>query len=169
MATIQDQLLDWLRDAHAMEVQAETMLKGQAARVQHYPKLKARIEQHLEETREQARLVAQCIEQLGGSPSTLKDASGRMSALGQAFAGMMADDEVVKGSMFSYAFEHMEIAAYRILIATAHAAGEAQIKGVCERILPEEEAMAAWIEQHAGELVQQYLARLETPELEAKR
>lgn len=50
MAEPQENLMDWLRDAHAMEQQAEQMLKAQAARIEHYPQLKARIEQHLEET-----------------------------------------------------------------------------------------------------------------------
>ena len=43
MATPRENLLDWLRDAHAMEQQAESMLKGQAERLEHYPELKGRI------------------------------------------------------------------------------------------------------------------------------
>lgn len=58
--------MDWLRDAHAMEQQAEQMLKAQAARIEHYHQRKARIEQHLEETLGQQRLVESCIERLGG-------------------------------------------------------------------------------------------------------
>lgn len=46
-----DHLNDWLRDAHAMEKQAETMLTAQAERLEHYPELRARIVQHIEETR----------------------------------------------------------------------------------------------------------------------
>ena len=34
---LREHLLDWLRDAHAMEQQAEQMLKAQAARIEHYP------------------------------------------------------------------------------------------------------------------------------------
>ena len=34
---------DWLRDAHAMEKQALTMLSGQQARLEHYPDLRALI------------------------------------------------------------------------------------------------------------------------------
>ena len=41
MATHAENLLSWLRDAHAMEKQAEKMLKAQVARLEHYPKLKA--------------------------------------------------------------------------------------------------------------------------------
>ena len=50
MTDAREHLLDWLRDAHAMEQQAEQMLKAQAARIENYPALKARIEAHLEET-----------------------------------------------------------------------------------------------------------------------
>lgn len=73
MADPKDNLLDWLRDAHAMEQQAEQMLKGQASRLEHYPKLKARIEQHIAETQQQRELLEGCISRLGGSPSVLKD------------------------------------------------------------------------------------------------
>ncbi len=42
---------DWLRDAHAMEKQAESMLESMASRIDNYPELRARIEQHLNETK----------------------------------------------------------------------------------------------------------------------
>src|SRR5690554_5885107 len=35
-----DHLLDWLRDAHAMEQQAEKMLQGMAQRLEHYDELR---------------------------------------------------------------------------------------------------------------------------------
>ncbi len=43
----QENVMDWLRDAHAMEVQAEQMLTSTAKRLENYPELKARIEQHI--------------------------------------------------------------------------------------------------------------------------
>jgi ferritin-like metal-binding protein YciE len=52
-STIRDpkeNLLDWLRDVHAMAHQAEQMLRAQSSRLENYPDLKARIDQHLEET-----------------------------------------------------------------------------------------------------------------------
>lgn len=48
MAEKRDNLLDWLRDAHAMEQQAEQMLNAQKSRLENFPTLRARIEQHLE-------------------------------------------------------------------------------------------------------------------------
>ena len=44
-------------------------------------------------------------------------------AFAQGMSGMVMSDEVVKGAMSGYVFEHMEIASYTILIAAAKAAG----------------------------------------------
>lgn len=85
MATPQENLLDWLRDAHAMEQQAESMLKGQAERLEHYPELKDRIIRHIEETQGQQRLLLECIERMGGSPSTFKDLAGKLMAFGHGW------------------------------------------------------------------------------------
>ena len=43
MATAEERLMEWLRDAHAAEEQAETMLSGMTSRIENYPSLKARI------------------------------------------------------------------------------------------------------------------------------
>jgi ferritin-like metal-binding protein YciE len=169
MTTPREQLLASLRDTHAMESHAETMLKSQAGRIENYPELKARIEQHIQETQAQARQVAECLERLGESTSALKDAGGSVMAWGQALGGMVAGDEVLKGMMASYAFEHFEIAAYRQLIQIAQTAGEPDVAAVAQRILPEEEAMASWLEQHMAGITQQFMVRLQTPDAEAKR
>lgn len=169
MATTQERLVQWLRDAHAMEQQAEKMLAAQAERIEHYPDLKARIEQHLEETREQARQIESCIARHGGDASALKDFAGRFAAMAQGMSGYFIGDEVIKGSMAAYTFEHMEIASYRALIATAEAAGDQETKRVCESILQQEEAMARWLEEHIAPITTQYLQREETPDATAKR
>jgi ferritin-like metal-binding protein YciE len=67
---------------------------------------------------------------------------------------------IVKGAMASYTFEHMEASAYRVLIAAAEAAGDAQTKAVCERILQEELSMASDLERHLPDLTRRYLSRL---------
>lgn len=164
-----EHLIEWLRDAHAMEVQGEEVLKNQASRIQNYPQLKARIEQHVEETRAQAGLLAGCIDRLGGSTSTLKDTGGKLMALGQSLGGLIAGDEVVKSVLSCYTYEHMEIASYRILIAAAEQADDYQTKDVCERILVEEEAMAKWLGERLADITQQYLMREAEDDTKAKR
>ncbi|WP_276809610.1 ferritin-like domain-containing protein [Castellaniella defragrans] len=169
MATeMKENLLDWLRNAHAMEEQAEKMLTATAERLQHYPELRARIEQHVEETRQQALRVRQCIERLGGDTSAIKDITGKMMAMAQGLSGMFVSDEVVKASLASYAFEHMEIASYKALIAAAETCGDTETKRLCEQSLAEEEAMADWLAAHLPATVRQFLLRDEAPNTTAK-
>ncbi|MBB3221525.1 ferritin-like domain-containing protein [Pseudoduganella umbonata] len=163
-----DHLLDWLRDAHAMEQQAETMLKAQAERLVHYGTLKARVLQHLEETHWQKAQLEDCIARLGGSPSVLKDLSMTMMAFGQAAMGMAVDDEVVKNSLQSYVFENMEIASYTVLIAAAEQAGDTATRDVCQQILAQEVAMAKWVLDHLPGTTNAFLTRSAMPGLEAK-
>lgn len=162
-------VLDWLRDAHAMEQQSEQMLTGEIKRLEHYPKLKARLEQHIEETRGQQQLLQQCIERLGGSTSSIKDMGAKLMAFGQAASGMFVSDEVVKGAMSAYVFENMEIASYTILIAAAKIAGDSETQRVCEQILPQELAMADWLREYLPELTDTFLERKADPDVSAKR
>lgn len=161
--------IDWLRDAHAMEQQAEQMLKAQASRIEHYPDLEARITQHIQETQGQRELLESCFERLGEKPSAVKDVMGRLAAFGQAVGGSVASDEIVKGAMAGYVFEQLEIATYTTLIAAAEAAGDPETARVCRGILKQEEEMAQWLLEHLPMVAQQFLARDADPDAVAKR
>lgn len=166
---VKKHMVDWLRDAHAMEVQAETMLKKQLDRIEHYPDLTARIEQHITETQNQAKLVEECLKRYDASYSGVKDLGAKVTAMGQAMGGMFVGDEVVKGVQASYVFENLEIASYKILIAAAEIAGDSETKSTCERILKEEIAMAEWLSDYMPKVTQEFLARETIPDAEAKR
>ena len=166
--TREDHLLAWLRDAHAMEKQAETMLSAMAGRIKNYPEVKDKIEAHLAETVRQADMLQSCIERRGGDTSTMKDLMGKFVAMGQGMSGAFVDDEIVKGSMASYTFEHMEISAYKVLIAAAEACGDPETSAVCQRILQEEEAMARWLGENLPTVANQFLARSESSDVTAK-
>lgn len=168
MANAEDRLMQWLRDAHAMEKQAETMLSSMASRIENYPDVKARIEQHLDETQQQAAIIEACIERRGGDTSTLKDLAAKFVAFGQGLSGMFVGDEIIKGAMASYTFEQMEIASYQVLIATADQVGDSDTSAACSRILREEEEMARWLQDSLPALTTRYLTREESPALEAK-
>lgn len=165
MATAEERFMEWLRDAHAMEEQAEKMLSALAGRLENYPDLRSQIERHLQETKRQGDRIRGCIERRGGSTSIIKDTAAKMLAFGQGLSGLFVGDEVVKGSMASYTFEHMEISAYRILIEAAEHVGDAETRRVCEEILREEEAMAGWLQQHLQDITHRYLSREETGQM----
>lgn len=161
--------IDWVRDAHAMEEQAEAMLKKMADRLEHYPVLQEGITRHITETQDQQRLVKSVLDRLDTSSSTFKDVAGKVAAAGQAFGGMFASDEVIKGSISGYVFEHLEIASYTNLIAAAEAVGDLEGAKIFLQIKKQEEAMAAWLSEHSPAVTKEYLARLDNPDQESKR
>lgn len=63
---------DWLRDAHAMEKQAESMLESMASRIDNYPDLRARIEQHVNETKHQITVLEEILDRNDISRSVIK-------------------------------------------------------------------------------------------------
>jgi ferritin-like metal-binding protein YciE len=157
--TADDRLNDWLRDAHAMEQQAIKILDAMASRIENYPELKARIARHAEETRSQAATLEDCLKRRGTDVSLLKDVAGKFIGMGQGLSGLIVGDEVIKGSMAGYTFEHMEIAAYKVLIAAAEKAGDQETRDACADILREEEEMASWLSEHMGPTTMRYLDR----------
>jgi len=163
-----DRIVQWLGDAHAMEMEAKTMLEAFASRLEHYPGLKQRVQQHVAETEAQAQRLENRLQALGNSAPALRDmAAGAMASL-HATGNAMMSDEVIKGLGISYAFEHMEIASYRNLLFAAETVGDEATAQVCREILPEEEAMADWLYQHQQDLVQQFLALDASPGVTAK-
>jgi len=169
MANPSEHLVDWLRDAYAMEQQAEAMLRAQASRLENYPDVRTRIEQHLDETLGQQALLESCLTRLGTSPSLIKGMTGEIVAFGQAVGGMAMSDEVVKGSMSGYVFEHTEIAAYTTVIVAAHAAGDLETRRICEQILSQEVEMSRWLLARLPDTAAAYLARSADGRDDAKR
>ena len=157
MAVSRENLTAWLRDAHAMENQAIEILEKQASRLEHYPELRAKVSSHLDESHRHAERVERCLHQLGTDTSGLKTALGKMVGTAQQLSGLFASDEVLKSGIADYAFEHYEIASYKMLIAAADEAGEPQVGRILEENLREEEEMAAWLAWHLPEVTRQYL------------
>jgi ferritin-like metal-binding protein YciE len=148
-----------LRNAHAMERQAEQLLQRQCERMSEFPEMQLRLRSHLQETRQQVRRLERRLDACGDAHSTLKDAAlsllGNLAALGNALAG----DEILKNTFADNAFEHFEIAAYKSLIALAEAAGLPEAVADLTLSLQEEEQMAAWLDAHIRDVTLAYLAR----------
>lgn len=163
-----EHLIEWLRDAHAAEKQSEKMLSMFCDRLESYPGLKVQIRKHIEETRGQAERLETCLKKFGKSESAMKDFGGKLMGMSQSLSGVFVEDEVIKGVLASYTFEHMEIASYRILITAAEACGDTDVAKVCKGILAEEVAMAEWLDEHIGEITEAYLDRANIPGVQAK-
>lgn len=152
-------LLDWLRDAHAMEGSIATLLEKQAQQFKNRPELQAKINEHLQVTREQRDRVKTLIEGMGGEVSTVKEVTGKMLTNMQAMMNMVAPDGNVKNMIGNLAVEHFEIASYKSLIAAATALGETEVQRVCQQILEQEQEMASWVDHHIAGVTTEYLGK----------
>ena len=138
---LDEQLVKYLTDAHAIEAQAIQLLdKGQP--VAEVSELARAFEEHLAETREHSRLIEVRLEAHGASPSRLKDAAMSLGALNWSLFFGAQPDTPAKLAGFAYAFEHLEIAGYEQLIRVARRAGDADTVSTAERILEQEIAAA---------------------------
>jgi ferritin-like metal-binding protein YciE len=154
-----DHLLVWLRDAYAMEGQAIELLERQIERLEHYPQVRAKLEEHLTQTRGQQAALEQTFNLLGSDPSALKTSVMKVAANIQGMLHAFASDEVMKHALASYAFEQFEAACYQALVTAAEQAGEREVVSTCSTILREEQAMASWLWENLPQLTQQYLQR----------
>ena len=168
MISTEKRIIQWLRDAHGMEEQAQTMFQAEANRIRNYPEFHEKIEEARQRSRRQAERISSCIERHSSTTSMVKDTIGRVIALGQGLSGSFVGDEVIKAALAIYTFEHMKIGSYTILAFTAQQAGDAQTEKICREIVGEEEQMAEWIAQHMQVLVERYLRLEDTPGAIAK-
>lgn len=118
---IRDIFVAGLKNAHAMENQALSIMKPQLKRIENYPEVAQRLDAHIQETDGQIVRLEEILDSLNEDNSTLKDMAlsftGSMAALGHTVAG----DEILKNSFANFAFENYEAAAYKSLLVVAEA------------------------------------------------
>jgi ferritin-like metal-binding protein YciE len=155
------QLDTYLADAHAIEAQAESLLR-RAPKMAGASALSTAFEEHLEETRHHAELVESCLRARDESPSAIKDAALRLGALNLGMFLASQQDTPAKLAGFAYAFEHLEIATYELLRRVAQRAGDNATVAAVNRILPEERAAAERIRGLFAESLQASLEQSAT-------
>jgi ferritin-like metal-binding protein YciE len=156
---MQEQLVKYLADAHAIESQAIQLLEKGPSIVDE-PDLAKVFRDHLEETRAQQRLIEARLEAHGAGPSRLKDAVLRLGALNWGAFFKAQPDTTAKLAGFAYAFEHLEIASYEELRRVAERAGDQETARVADRILAEERAAARMIAAEWDRAVEVSLAEV---------
>jgi len=146
-----------LRNAHAMENEALSIMKPQLKRIEKYPEVAERLDRHIRETEGQIQRLREILEGLNEGSSSLKDTAlsvmGTMAAAGHALAG----DEILKNSFANFAFENYEIAAYNALLVVAEAAGAQNALGLLRQNLQEEQAMAEWLESNLAATTRRFI------------
>lgn len=150
-----------LKNAHAMENQALSIMKPQVSRIENYPQVADRLQQHIRETEGQVTRIETLLDELAESHSALKDMAlsftGAMAALGHSVAG----DEILKNSFANFAFENFEIAAYKSLITVAELGGFASAAPALRTNLDEEIAMADWLDANLRDVTMKFASLTE--------
>jgi ferritin-like metal-binding protein YciE len=153
----QEHLVNQLRDAHAIEVQALRQLERAAQGSSDEDGDVYR--DHLEQTKGHEQKVRELVEARGHEPSPIEDKTLRGGAIGLRQLADVPLDTPVKTAMNLYALEHLEIATYGLLAQTAHAVDDGEVAEEAERILEEEEAAAERVEGTFDRAVELVLER----------
>jgi ferritin-like metal-binding protein YciE len=144
----EERLLAWLNDAYALERAQIPILENHAEDARRQPNVRDKDLEHLEQTREHAKLVKECIGLLGAKPGKAKDAIGRITGAVTSLSTEPFDDEVVRNFLADFASENLEIISYEAIIALAEETGNRKIAKICGEILEDEVEMAAWLRRN---------------------
>lgn len=166
-------LIQYLTEAHGKEKELETSLTvhiGMATR----PVYKKRLQQHLKETKQHAKLVERRLKKLGGTGLQAKAAElasrGVAAAKGplHAVRGTGEAEKQLKNAKTEYSEEHEEIATYTAIEVLATEIGDTETAKMAKAIRREEERMAAFLEKQIPVLTKE-VVKQEIPSGQRKR
>lgn len=146
-----------LRNQHALEMTAIEMCRRQVERLEHYPEMKARLQQHVTESEQQAHRLETILARHESSSSSLKNTVTSMMGNIAAALHAPASDEILKNMFANFALEHFEIAAYTSLIAMAKAVGDTESVAPLQQSLDEETSMAEFIKAQTVPTTERFL------------
>jgi ferritin-like metal-binding protein YciE len=142
---LQQKLVDYIEDAHALEQNVSTMLDSMISTTDD-PDIEEMLKHHKEETERQEAKLRERLDALGAGASTRKQAQTVAAALVKGAADVVRGDQAGKNARDAYTTEHMEIAAYQLLERLAEKAGDTETAEVARQNRAEEEAMAQKID-----------------------
>lgn len=151
----------WLKDAYSMEIGLVPVLENHAKDAKDNPQLRARIEQHVLETRRHADLVKGCLERLGEKPNAIKSAVGKVTGVVTSAITAPFEDDIVKNGLADFATENFELASYKALAHAAQRDGDMETASVCQQIMQDEKNMAMYLDQALPTVVEQAMRKKE--------
>ena len=138
---IEQELVDALADAHAMEQQSLTTLRA-AVKVAGDPQLEALYKGHIAETERHLELLEARLEGHDAGRSLLKDLGGRVSALALGTGVVAQKNTPAKLVAVAYGYENFEVASYELLKRVAQRAGDQDAVEMADKILVNERQAA---------------------------
>ncbi|HEX7082309.1 MAG TPA: DUF892 family protein [Gammaproteobacteria bacterium] len=136
------------KNAHATAKEGRKMVDLQIKRLQHYPRLKEKLESHAKEKDAQLQRLETILDAVGEKPSAVKDTAMALIANMGSMANAAAGDEVLKSSFAMLGLAKAGAAAYETLILCGEAAGIQEALRPLQQCLSEERGMGAFIEEN---------------------
>jgi ferritin-like metal-binding protein YciE len=152
----EDLVLAQLRDVHALERQAGELLRMAVDELGQDEGLREAYAAHQQETNRHEQLIAERLESREAKPSAIKDLHFAAATSGLHGLSAESPDAQVKLSMNLYCVEHLEIAAYELLIRLAERDGDTETVEAARQILEEERQAAGRVREcfdHAVQLM----------------
>ncbi|MEA2430826.1 MAG: hypothetical protein QOF65_2194 [Thermoleophilaceae bacterium] len=173
-------LIQYLNEAYGKEKQLETALQAHITLTTR-PPYKKRLQQHLKETKQHAKLLERRIKKLGGTAEAGPDLPGPTEAVanlaGRAVAaaqgplhalrGTGEAEKMLKNAKDEYHEEAEEIANYTAIETLADVVGDKETAKIARGIRREEERMAKFLEKLIPQLTKA-VAQEEIPAAERK-
>ena len=164
-ATKDQKLVQYLSEAYGKEKELEAALGTHIQMTDRAPYRK-RLQQHLKETRNHARLVERRVAKLGGGGHLLHKIAARASAMAKgpihAMRGRSDEEKLLKNAKSEYSEEAEEIATYTAIETLAEEVGDSETAKLAREIRREEERMAAFLSRQIPVLTKA-VARAEIP------
>ncbi|MDX6572843.1 MAG: hypothetical protein QOC86_1999 [Gaiellales bacterium] len=173
-------LIQYLNEAYGKEKQLETALQAHISLTTR-PPYKKRLQEHLKETKQHAKLLERRVKKLGGTPDAGPDIPGPAEAVanlaGRAVAaaqgplhalrGTGEAEKMLKNAKDEYHEEAEEIANYTAIEALADVVGDKETAKIARGIKREEERMAKFLAKLIPQLTKA-VAQEEIPAAERK-
>ena len=153
----QEDLLNWLRDAHAMEAATVSNLDKLVEATDEYPKLQQKLREHLSASTRQRDEIERQLQRLGADTSKLKDWAMKIGGNLEPLLSWFTPDSIPKNCLAAFAYENFEIASYRSLMGAARELQQPELEQMCERAIADEQTMADFLYQELPAITRQYL------------
>lgn len=147
-AALREKLVGLLQDAYAMENQLIEVLEKRVKETKPYPDVQARIQEHLDATRQHRARMESRLGAYGKQPSAVKALLSSLMGGIQGGLGGTRANSLMLSARDDYAVEHFEIAMYGLLISVAQLVGDEETISAAEAHLRDAVVMAQWLQLH---------------------